>query len=323
MNPLLRSTLEIAQKTVRRLKEKAGLVSGFSDIEMHLWMLADETRGAAFERAIGSAIRGGEVVADVGAGTGLLSMMACRAGASRVYAVEEAPVIELAKALVRENGYEDRVVFLRGNSRKIDLPERADLVVSETIGTFVFSEDILPTLVDARERFLKSRGVMIPERIKVYLVPVESFREGIGFWEKPLRGFDFRAGARHVPAGTVVAARKTGRGEFLDDEQVAYDLEFATASATMEFSRTLEFTSRREGTLHGFFGFWEARLHGEVSLTCGPGAPPVHWPPVLFRLPEGIPVRTGDRISLHFTRKDRPGWSWVWKADVRRGAPSA
>lgn len=319
MNALLRSGLARAQKVYRRLKEKTGLASGFSDMEMHLWMLADGVRAEAFERAISRTVRPGDVVVDLGAGTGLLSLMACRAGASKVYAIEESPIPGLVESIAGANACSDRIVLVRGNSRKIALPERADVVVSETIGAFAFSEDILPSLVDARERLLKPSGSIIPERLEVYLAPVESFEEGIGLLERPMRGFDFTPARRHVPVGTMAAARRVRRSHFLADAATAYDIDFRTADAAISFDRTLSFTAARDGTLHGFVGFWEAQLHGDVRLRCDPDGPPLHWPPVLFRLPAGIPVAGGARITLAFGRRDRPGWSWKWEARVEDG----
>src|SRR5262245_18149455 len=110
---------------------------------MHLWMLRDEMRVEAYEQALIKAVKAGDVVADVGAGTGLLSMIACRAGAARVYAIEETWIIDLARTLIEANGYADRIILMRGNSARINLPSRVDVVVSETIGSFVFSEEIL------------------------------------------------------------------------------------------------------------------------------------------------------------------------------------
>jgi len=319
VNSISALLLESARKILRRAREKAGLVSGFSDIEMHLWMLSDAARGDAFDRALRRAITPGSVVCDVGAGTGLLSMMACRAGASKVYAIEETRVIDLAMALARENGYSERIVFLRGNSRAIELPERADVVVSETIGSFVFSEEIVSTLADARSRFLKPSGVLIPNRIQISLAPVESFEEGIGFWERPIHGLDYRSAAAWVATGTAAAAKKIRRAHFLAEARVAYDLDFKVAEAGMNLSRSMGFPATRAGTLHGFVGFWEADLHESVSLRCEPGGDPVHWPPILFRLSKGAAVRPGDVIHLDFGRKKAPGWSWHWRAEVRSG----
>jgi len=311
-----RSALGAALRLVRRFKEKTGLVSGFSDMEMHLWMLADDVRAEAFERAITRTVKPGDVVVDLGAGTGLLSLMACRAGAARVYAIEQSPVLELARTVAAANGFSDRIVPMRGHSTALSLPEPADVVVSETIGAFVFSEEILWTLADARTRFLKAGGALIPRGVTIFLAPVESFEEGIGLLERPIRGFDFRPAAAGVAVGTMTAARRIRRRDFLAGERPVYDVDFRTTAGRMDFDRSLEFTAEREGMVHGFAGFWSASMCDGVELRCDPDGPPVHWPPLLFRLPAGLPVRAGDRIRLRFGKADRPGWSWAWTARV-------
>jgi protein arginine N-methyltransferase 1 len=247
--------------------------------------------------------------------------MACRAGAARVYAVEETSILDLARSLAAANGYGDRCIPVRAHSRRARLPERADVVLSETIGAFVFSEDILSSLADARERFLKPGGVLVPEGVKVSLAPVETFEEGVGLLERPVRGFDFRPAAALVPTETMIAARRVRSSHFLDSERVLYEIDFRTAGADGDFDRELEFTAGRDGVLHGFAGYWEATLHGDIRLGVLPDGPARHWTPLLFRLPAGLPVARDDRILLRFGRKDRPGWVWRWSARVERPVP--
>src|SRR4051812_10987878 len=110
-------------------------------------MLIDRERLASFERAIHKAVPAGGGVVDVGAGTGILSMMACRAGARRVYAIERGEIAEIAAELIRANAMSDRIVLLRGHSNAIVLPEPADVVVSEVIGNAGVDEGILGTLI--------------------------------------------------------------------------------------------------------------------------------------------------------------------------------
>jgi len=318
MSPLLEDGLTALRRAARSLRRGLGHREPFSDLEMHLWMLADETRASAYEKAIGLAVREGDVVADVGAGTGLLSMMACRAGASRVYAIEETSVAVLARRIIDDNGMSDRIVLLEGNSRTLSLPEPADVVVSETIGSFVFSEGILGTLHDARSRFLRPGGTLVPGRILIHMTPIECWREGIGFWERPVGGFDYTAAREHVAHGVPAAARKIGAEGRLSPPGLLYDLDFTVGEDRFAFERELEFRSRRDGTLHGFLGTWEAILHGDVALHCDPEAPPVHWPPLHFRLPAGLAVREGDRIILNFVRRDPRRWSWSWSARIER-----
>ncbi len=316
MNRLTRGLLERALRSFRRVKERAGLVSGFADMEMHLWMLTDTMRTGAFEQAIASHVRAGDVVADVGAGTGLLSFMAARCGASRVYAIEEREVIDLARRLAGDNHLLDRIIFMKGRSTALTLPEKVDVIVSETIGAFVFSEDITSILPDARARFLRPGGAMIPDRIVIRIAPIESFREGVGFWESPVRGFDFRSAAACFDHTRLASARALTPQDLLAPAQVLYDLDFMASPEAGGFARELTFAVARAGTLHGFAGTWEASTRGQVFLRCEPESFPVNWAPSLFRLPRGVVVSAGDRVALSFRRQDRPGWHWRWDARV-------
>src|SRR5262245_56271912 len=98
-------------------------------IESQAGFLADRERLASFERAIMSAVKPGDVVVDLGAGIGLLSLLACRAGARKVYAIEPDEVGELAQRLFVVNGVADRVELIRKPSWYVTLPEVADVVM--------------------------------------------------------------------------------------------------------------------------------------------------------------------------------------------------
>ena len=90
-------------------------------LDYHLSMLLDTDRLNSYRRAIDASVQPGDIVVDIGSGTGILSFMACEAGAKRVYAIEGGPVIEAAKELAVDNGFGDRIEFLSGWS--IDMAE--------------------------------------------------------------------------------------------------------------------------------------------------------------------------------------------------------
>src|SRR5436853_7331941 len=109
----------------------------------HRCYLADEARVSAFRQAIAQVVRPGDVVLDLGAGTGILGLMACRAGAKRVYAVDEGPIIGLAHEVAAANGFQDRITHVKGLSTRVELPERVDVVLADQIGRFGFESGIL------------------------------------------------------------------------------------------------------------------------------------------------------------------------------------
>src|SRR5437588_6343743 len=115
-------------------------------------MIADAARTAAYERALARVVGPSTTVLDLGCGIGLFSLFARRAGARRVYAIEQSPVIELAREIVAANGA-DRVEFIAGSSRTAELPEKVDVVVSDIRGVLPLFGDSVASLVDARDRF--------------------------------------------------------------------------------------------------------------------------------------------------------------------------
>ena len=95
-----------------------------SSFDFHHSMLADELRTTSFLSAIKSSVKPGDVVVDIGTGTGVLSVFAAKAGASRVYAIEREPIIEVARDIASRNGLSDIITFIEGSSLDIEVPER-------------------------------------------------------------------------------------------------------------------------------------------------------------------------------------------------------
>jgi PIN domain nuclease of toxin-antitoxin system len=130
-------------------------------LDYHLSMLHDTARMDAFRRAIDASVQPGDIVVDLGCGSGVLSFMACEAGAGKVYAIEGGPVIDVARELAVDNGFDDRIEFLAGWSIEIGLLEPADVLISETIGNAGLDEGIVAWTFDARN-VSASRAVLCP-----------------------------------------------------------------------------------------------------------------------------------------------------------------
>jgi SAM-dependent methyltransferase len=132
----------------------------------HESLLTDRRRNRFFYQALRRHVRGDSSVLDIGAGTGLWAIVAARLGARRVVAVEMDPLLlGLIKALARVNGVADRVEVRGGDSRQVQLGREFNVVISETVGHLVFDEPIVPVMLDARQRFLKPGGVLLPSGV--------------------------------------------------------------------------------------------------------------------------------------------------------------
>jgi 2-polyprenyl-3-methyl-5-hydroxy-6-metoxy-1,4-benzoquinol methylase len=145
----------------------------FARPDTHVMMLSDYVRTAAYREVIGRHVRDKTVV-EIGCGSGVLACFAARAGARRVYAIEETAIIDVAREIVRRNGFGDRIEFIHANSLLASIPDQADVVYSEIIGSDPLAERILPSVRDAAQRFLAPEGLMIPRRLSIFAVCLQS-----------------------------------------------------------------------------------------------------------------------------------------------------
>ena len=138
----------------------------------HERLISDAYRNRSFYKAIKKNLIQGSNVLDIGSGTGIWAIVAAKLGAKKVVAIEQDQLlIGLIKKLASDNGVADRVDVIYGDSRKAQLDAEFDIVISETIGNLVFDEQIVPIMIDARERFLKPGGILIPESVALVAAP--------------------------------------------------------------------------------------------------------------------------------------------------------
>jgi protein arginine N-methyltransferase 3 len=136
----------------------------------------------------------GKVVLDVGCGTGILSMFAAKMGA-KVYGVDNSNIIDKARINIKDNGFEDKITLIKGKMETVELPEKVDIIVSEWMGYCLLYEAMLPSVLVARDRWLKPGGLMVPSHCVIHLAPFSSqdfVDEHVNFW-RDVYGFDMRA----------------------------------------------------------------------------------------------------------------------------------
>ena len=114
------------------------------ELDEHRHYLLDEPRVTAYRRAIHETVRPGDVVLDLGSGTGILGLLALEAGAAHVYAVDAGSMVDVGRRVARANGLDDRITLIRELSTRVELPARVDALVTDQIGRFGFDAGIVP-----------------------------------------------------------------------------------------------------------------------------------------------------------------------------------
>lgn len=287
-------------------------------LDEHRLYLADANRVSAFRQAIEAVVTPGDVVLDLGAGTGILGLMACRVGAKRVYAVDEGPIIGLAREVAAANGFRDRITHIKGLSTRVELPERVDVVLADQIGRFGLESGILEYFQDARKRFVKPDGVMVPREISLFAAPVEcdELFGQVEFWRRAPAGYDFE------PACAIAA--NTGYPTRLDPAYLlgaperAISLGLSTAVGRA-LSAEVVLMAARPGTLHGIGGWFEAQLSPGVTLTNSPlEARSIFRMQVFFPIARPVALEEHDEIRVRL--RILPAGAIVsWTVDVRDG----
>ncbi len=140
----------------------------------HAHMVEDQHRTPMLVRAVATCVHPGDTVLDIGTGLGVLAIAAARAGAKRVFALDvDGHALREAKANARRAGVEDRIEFRQEISFSAKLPERCDVILCETVGSFGFDENILATLRDAKRRLLKRGGRIVPQKLELFGAPID------------------------------------------------------------------------------------------------------------------------------------------------------
>ena len=289
-------------------------------------MVFDTARNGAYLRALKKVVTPGSSVMDLGAGLGVHGLFAASLGAGRVCLVEPSPVIEIARQIALDNGL-DNVSCFPCRVEDLELSARVDVILSVFTGNFLLTEDLLPSLFFARDRFLAPDGMMIPDRAAMVVVPVMAdryYREHVDAWGGSvarIAGVDAPAlnvGAVRSYAANALYAVKRERlaGTPLADPVQLMELDFMQADrAGCDHQVEVELTC--DGTCHGWLGWFRMRLVDEWYSTSGEDGS-THWRPVFLPLEQPVAVRAGERLHFALKRPEYGDWTWTTEHDGRR-----
>lgn len=288
----------------------------------HERLIADKARISAFRKAIFKAVKSGDVVLDIGTGTGILAFFAIQAGAKRVYAVErDKKMIYIAKRLARENNLNKKIIFIQGDYFKIKLPRKVDVVVSEVIGNMVFDEGILRIFKDAKKRFSTATTKFIPSQIKVMAVPakIKKIYEDEIFLGRYIFGVDFSS-TRDFSMNKVWILAEGAKAFMCKPKEMA-DIDLSKIDSC-NVNIGCVFQVKRSNIMDGFIMYFKARLFDDIWLTNVPDDKKIgcFWCQAFLPLQHHIRVKSNDsiKIQMHVFWTKRLGYIYNWHTEFYR-----
>ena len=291
------------------------LTAGWADPVEHGRMLHDSRRTNDYLAAIAAAVRPGDVVLDIGTGSGILAVAAARAGARRVYAVEASDIAAAAERVFAANGVDDRVTLVTGWSREIELPEPADLLVSEVIGSEPLEEEILETTLDARDRLLKPHARLIPKTLTLFARPLlvraaearmyAIGRSDVDRW-RGLYGMELQPlldAATQGPACTQVDAEVVAGWPPVGPPAVLAELDLASFE-NVSIRGSADLAVGSAGLVNAVALTFRANLHGSIVHTLDPWRwPSSSWATSVWVYPDAIHVGSSDVLRVQYDRR--------------------
>ncbi|MFW9786904.1 MAG: 50S ribosomal protein L11 methyltransferase [Candidatus Thorarchaeota archaeon] len=248
-------------------------------------LLGQKSRIEKFSRAIGRVVKDGDYVVDIGTGSGVLAILAAKAGADKVTAIDINPEsIQYARIAAKMNEVDDAIEFVESHFEKYVPDNKADVVICEMLSSIMLVEQQIPASAHAVEHILKSDGVILPQEITIFLVPVEC----TDIWER------FRFNDLEFPRVVQTATREVTRD--LADMQVLESIDLTKLKRDTRIDNTLQFKAVDKGVVHGVVGVFESKLLDDITLNMKDG-----WKPLLIPLTEPIDVDVGHVLSFRIT----------------------
>ncbi len=240
------------------------------------------------------------MVLDLGTGPGTMALLSCRFGARKVYAIEADPVIQVAREIAVSNGLDGQIEFIEGFSTKISLPERVDVIVSDMNGILPWYQQHLPSIADARRRFLAPGGVMIPKKEIVWLGVVES-RQAYSQHAEPWKtGHGFQMHAAWDIATNSPRKIKLPSEDLLTPPQCGLVLDMSVVEGP-DSRADLSSVVTRPGVGHGMLVWFDYVLTDDVFFSNGPGCGTTIYDQTFFPWKQPVNLEIGDVVtaSLH------------------------
>lgn len=268
----------------------------------HIPMVNDEERNQAYDLALRRAVKQGDLVLEIGTGSGLVAMMAARAGAGRVVTCEVLPLMaDVAREVVEKNGLSERIIVLTKKSTQLqvgaDLPERADVFVSELINIGMLSPNMIPVLQHARATLLKPDARIIPAAAIVHGALIEAPQLARINPVRQIAGFDLGPLDKLRSPGYAQIDMAADLVRQVSQPFKALEFDFRTNMPERDV-RLLQVTATTAGIAHGIAFWFDLLMDDEIIYSSASSTRTNHWKQAAEFFPQPMAVQPGDRFMV-------------------------
>lgn len=280
----------------------------------HFDMLADTDRNDAYNEAITSMISPQDTVLDIGTGSGLLALMAARAGAAHVCAVEMvSDLAEVASEIVTINKYQDIINIHHDKSTNLkigdQLDRKATFVVSEILDAGLLGEGVIPSLRHAWKNLLEPEAKCVPKGADLYGILIETKDYHKVSPVKEISGFDLTPFNKFSDSdGYVTKHLDHLPHRVLSPVFPIIEVDFYNLPPSVSFENPiitpLQVEVDKDGTVHGVAFWFNLHLTDTISMSSAPDGEMVHWGQAVFIFPEAITVTSGEILQINVIQTD-------------------
>lgn len=280
----------------------------------HFEMLADTQRNDAYQQAIEKVVNQESKVLDIGTGSGLLAMMAARAGAQQVVACEmHERLAATAQEIVALNGYADQIKVYNKKSTELivgtELPEKANLIISEILDVGALGEGVLPSIRQAVKNFATDDVKLIPAGLQLYAQLVEIPGRSIIAPVRNISGFDLSPFEQYrIPDEYFRVILRAEKHRPLSAVIPLLEVDFYNLPPAIPEDQPretlLQFPVQEDGQMQAVIFWFDLHLDEEITVSSGPNGDLEHWGQALFCFPNPRAVQAGDTIPVRMLQSD-------------------
>ncbi|XP_016446930.1 putative protein arginine N-methyltransferase 1.2 [Nicotiana tabacum] len=275
----------------------------YSHFGIHEEMLKDVVRTKTYQNVIykNSFLFKDKVVLDVGAGTGILSLFCAKVGAKHVYAIECSSMADMAQEIVKLNGFSDVITVIKGKVEEIDLPvPQVDIIISEWMGYFLLYENMLDTVLYARDKWLVKDGLVLPDKASLYLTAIEDAdykADKIEFWND-VYGFDMSCIRKQAMMEPLVDT--VDQNQIVTNCQLLKTMDISKmTSGDASFTAPFKLIAERDDYIHALVAYFDVsftKCHKLLGFSTGPKSRGTHWKQTVLYLEDVITICQGEAV---------------------------